>query len=132
MPWTNGRRRCFVADEKPLRPAEMRKAFGDVLERLTALESLAARVKALEDEIRGTKEFFDNLNRKIDRYSLELDQAMPRITHADAELMRAARQIDMILRLVGENAHGVGKIMERMNERTGETRSEPEEEPGDS
>lgn len=123
--------------EKPLKPAEMRKAFHGVLERLKSVEDgldalparvswdqLAGRVKALEDEIRGTKDFFDQLNRKIDRYSLELDQAMPRITHADAELMRAARQIDMILRLVGENAHGVGKIMERMNERTGETGSE--------
>lgn len=121
--------------EKPLRPAEMRKAFGGLLKRLEALEDSMLRVGVLETEFRDlklTKDFFDNLNRKIDRYSLELDQAMPRITHADAELLRAARQIDMILRLVGENAHGVGKIMERMNERTGEAGSEPEEEPGDS
>lgn len=93
-----------------------REAFGEI----------RSRVEKLEKELDTTRQSNVQLRHAIDEdlafvkkmyahnqaLSVQLDDAIPRMTRAEAALGRAREGMDSLWRLVGENAGGIAKLRE--------------------
>jgi phage-related tail protein len=104
-----------VADEKKLNTAALRKAFKKLDDRITRLED---RDKAW-DELLNILEYLKNVQAKIDRYSNQVDIAIPRMVAAEAQLGRASANHDKLWGLLGENAHSIVKLREMLVDESG-------------
>jgi len=100
-----------VTDEKKLNAAALRKAFKKLDDRITRLED---RDKAW-DELLNILEYLKKVQAKIDRYSNQVDNAIPRMVAAEAALGRANANHDKLWGLLGENAHSITKLREWFN-----------------
>lgn len=98
-----------MAEEKPLNLKAMREAFAAIKDRLAKLEQ-TVREQNAEAEIRTA--YIRDVQRKMDRYALELDKALPRIIAAEAQIGRANANHDKLWGLLGETAHGIVKLRE--------------------
>lgn len=109
-----------MGDEKPLKPAELRKAFGETLERLAKLEERVqdqeAEAKARNLEAEARTEYIRSVQAKIDRYSREMADALPRLVAAEAQLGRANAAHDKLWGLLGQTAHGISDLRDLVNE----------------
>ena len=97
-----------MTDEKKLNAAALRKAFKKLDDRITRLED---RDKAW-DELLNILEYLKKVQAKIDRYSNQVDNAIPRMVAAEAALGRANANHDKLWGLLGENAHSIIKLRE--------------------
>ncbi len=100
-----------MADEKKLNPAALRKAFQRLEGRIQKLEN---RDRAW-DELLNILEYLKKVQTKIDRYSCQVDNAIPRMVAAEAALGRANANHDKLWGLLGENAHSITKLREWFN-----------------
>lgn len=100
-----------MPEEKKLDAAALRKAFKKLDQRLTRLEG---RDKAW-DELANILEYLKKVQTKIDRYSCQVDNAIPRMVAAEAALGRANANHEKLWALLGENAHSIVKLRELMN-----------------
>lgn len=100
-----------MAEEKKLDAAALRKAFKKLNERLTQIE----KRDESWDELLNTLEYLKKVQVKIDRYSCQVDNAIPRMVAAEAALGRANANHDKLWGLLGENAHSISKLRELMN-----------------
>ena len=103
-----------MPEEKALKPAELRKAFGDMKQRQDDLETAVKRIMLLEQELKFRLDHVKSVQAKIDRYSVEMDDALPRIIAAEAALGRANANHDKLWGLLGQTAHGITKIREHL------------------
>lgn len=110
-----------MPDDKPLKPAELRKAFGAIKERLDKLEE-KVRDQNAEAQIRA--DYIRGVQAKIDRYSMEVADLVPRIIAAEAQLGRANANHDKLWGLLGETAHGITSLREMVRETLGEAGDE--------
>ena len=104
-----------MPDEKKLNAAALRKAFKKLDDRITSLED---RDKAW-DELLNILEYLKKVQAKIDRYSNQVDIAIPRMVAAEAQLGRASANHDKLWGLQGENAHSIVKLREMMVDESG-------------
>ncbi len=104
-----------MADEKKLNTAALRKAFKKLDDRITQLED---RDKAW-DELLNILEYLKKVQAKIDRYSCQVDNAIPRMVAAEAALGRANANHDKLWGLLGENAHSIMKLREMLIDESG-------------
>ena len=101
-----------MADEKKLDAAALRKAFKKLNERITRLEDR----DRTWDELLNILEYLKKVQAKIDRYSNQVDIAIPRMVAAEAQLGRASANHDKLWGLLGENAHSIVKLREMMGD----------------
>lgn len=88
--------------------ARTRVAIGKINDRLTHLEeSIAASEEGME--------FIRKAYARVQVLGAQLDDAIPRMTRAEAELGRANALIDGLWKLVGENAGSIVKLRELLN-----------------
>lgn len=96
-----------MSEEKPLKPAELRKAFGETRDRLTKLEE---KVRDQEAEAKARTDYIRNVQKKVDKLTLELDDALPKMVMAEAQLGRANATIDRLWGAIGSSAHDLDKL----------------------
>lgn len=92
----------------------IRKAFGDLRHRVDELERRLAHVDTISENV----QYAHKMVAKLDRLSAQQDDALPRMTRAEAELGRACEQTNTLWRLIGENANGIVQLRERLKEKT--------------
>lgn len=109
-----------MTEEKPLKPKELRDAFVDLRERLAKLEEKLrdqeTEATARNLEAGARTEYIRNVQAKIDRYSREMADALPRLIAAEAQLGRANAAHDKLWGLLGQTAHGISDLRELVKE----------------
>lgn len=113
-----------MTEEKPLNPDNVRKAFAAISQRLQKLEE-KVRDQSLEAETRTA--YIRNVQAKIDKYCLELDHALPRITAAEAQLGRANANHDKLWSVLVNTNEGISRLRDLVRdtlEKTGDVGEE--------
>ena len=98
-----------MPEEKPLNLKAIRDAFAALKDRVVKLEE---KVRDQEAEAKARTEYIRKCQAKIDRYSLELDDALPRLIAAEAQLGRANAAHDKLWGLLGQTNEGITALRE--------------------
>lgn len=103
-----------MSEQAPLDIEKLRTAFKELRDRQQHLEALVAelserfRLQTIEYEAR--MDYIRGCQAKIDKYSLELDHALPGIHHAAAQLGRALDTHDRLWTVIVNTSADVHKL----------------------